>query len=166
VGHCDWRKLFDEVLNDVKVARGGGIPRPALMAPTPGGTILEAETALCEGPLKATDGSGHTGMGFLVFKASADKGWVEWTYDAPQSGAYILEIRYVVWRGQHPAAIKVNREYIGDVILWNTGGQSTWAWDRKTVTLKKGTNTIRLSPVGDIFIDHLNVLPTGPTGGS
>ncbi|UCG49681.1 MAG: hypothetical protein JSU94_07840, partial [Phycisphaerales bacterium] len=58
-----------------------------------------------------------------------------------------------------------NGEQVGDIILWNTGGESTWAWDRKTVTLKKGTNTIRLSPGVDVYIDHLNVLRTGPAGG-
>lgn len=42
VGHVDWRKLFAEVLHDIEIA--GGQPDSMSMAPTSGGTILEAET--------------------------------------------------------------------------------------------------------------------------
>jgi hypothetical protein len=49
-------------------------------------------------------------------------------------------------------------EVLHDIILWTTGGASTWAWDRKAVTLSEGRNTIRLAPKGTVLIDHLNVL--------
>ena len=49
-------------------------------------------------------------------------------------------------------------EVLHDIILWTTGGASTWAWDRKAVTVSEGRNTIRLAPKGTVLIDHLNVL--------
>ena len=162
VGYCDWRELFDEVLNDVKIARDGGVPRVAPILPTPGGTILEAETAASQGAQKATNGRGHTGRSFLVFNSAVAENWVEWAFEAPKAGTYILEIRYELWEGQHPAMVTVNGIDVGKLILWTTGGESTWAWDRKAVTFKKGTNTIRLTPKGRVRIDHLNVLYGGP----
>jgi len=162
VGYCDWRKLFKEVLNDVKIAGGSpAISHAGSMSPTAGGTILEAETAVFKGPRKAINGSGHTGIGFLVFKDAADESWVQWTFDAPKAGTYILEIRYVAKQGQYPADITVNGKDVGDIVLWTTGGESTWAWDRKPVVLKKGTNNIRLTTEGTLYIDHLNVLYGG-----
>jgi hypothetical protein len=156
VGHCDWRDLFNEVLNDIGIA--GGSPGLASMSPTSGGTILEAESASYHGPQRAANSSGCTGTGYLDFSGAADRSWVEWTFDAPQAGAYIAEIRYAGKQGQYPSAMTVNGKDVGDFVLWTTGSRSTWAWDRKAVLLRKGTNTIRLTPAGSPLIDHLNVL--------
>jgi hypothetical protein len=160
VGYCDWRELFKEVLNDIKIS--GGSPRIASMPPTSGGTILEAETAVFNGTQRGTKSSGYTGTGYLDFNSDTGKRWVEWTFEAPKVGTYILEVRYaLVGQGQHPAKVTVNGKDTGDIILWTTSGESTWAWDRKPVTLRKGTNTIRLTPRGHGLIDHLNVLCGG-----
>jgi hypothetical protein len=133
VGRCNWRNLLNEVLKDVTIA--GGTPHLESMAPTPGGTILKGE---------------------------AGKGQVEWTFDAPKAGTYVLELRYAMEeQGQHPAKMTVNGKDAGDIILWTTGGKSTWAWDRKPVVLKKGKNTVRITPKGTPLIDHLNVLHEG-----
>jgi hypothetical protein len=133
VGRCNWRDLLNEVLKDVAIA--GGTPRLKSMAPTPGGTILKGE---------------------------AGKGQVEWIFDAPKTGTYVLELRYAMEeQGQHPAKTTVNGKDAGDIILWTTGGKSTWAWDRKPVVLKKGKSTIRITPKGAVLIDHLNVLHEG-----
>jgi len=168
VGYCDWRDLMKEVLNDIKTA--GGSVRLSSMPPTSGGTILEAETAISNGPQKAAGISAYTGTGYLDFNSAADGSWVEWTFDAPQAGTYILEIRYALEQGRYPSKMTVNGnrrslltgEGVGDIVLWTTGGKSTWAWDRKAVVLRKGTNTIRLTPGGTPLIDHLNVLYGGP----
>ena len=53
----------------------------------------------------------------------------------------------------------------GELVLWSTGGPSTWAWDRKTVTLKQGENSVQLRPSSAALIDHLNVLYAGSTRG-
>ena len=160
VGYCDWRDLMKEVLNDIKTA--GGSVRLSSMPPTSGGTILEAEMAISNGPQKANSSSAYTGTGYLDFNSAADGSWVEWTFDAPQAGTYIMEIRYTLEQGRYPSRMTVNGKTVGDIVLWSTGGTSTWAWDRKAVVLRKGTNTIRLTPGGTPLIDHLNVLYGGP----
>lgn len=132
VGHCDWRDLFNQVLHDVEIA--GGKPRLTSMSPTPCGTILKAQTA------------------------TANSSNIEWTFDAPQAGTYLLEIRYAINPGQYPCPVKINDRNQGEILLWTTGGTSTFAWDRKPVTLKKGKNKIKLAPTGNPRIDHLNIL--------
>ncbi len=160
VGYCDWRGLMKEVLNDIKIA--GGDINISSMSPTSGGTLLEAEAAVSNGPRKAAEIGGFTGTGYLDFDGAADDKWVEWTFDAPQAGAYTLEIRYALEQGWYPAGIIVNGEGAGDIVLWTTGGKSTWAWDRKTVVLRKGKNTIRCVLQAPLLVDHLNVLYGGP----
>lgn len=157
VGYCDWRSLFDEVLHDIEIA--GGQVELASMSPTPGGTILEAEAAASDGAQKIAAVPGHTGAGYLDFSTANNAGWVEWTFDAPRAGTYIIEVRYIRPQGRGSARITVNAKDAGDIILWTTGGQSCWAWDRKPLTLNRGANTIRLASNGPLLIDHLNILP-------
>ena len=88
-------------------------------------------------------------------------GWVEWTFDAPREGVYLLELRYAAREGRNPAAVTINGRPAGELILWPTGGDSTWAWDRLAVRLRSGENVIRLAPTSRVWIDHLNVLPAG-----
>jgi hypothetical protein len=163
VGYCDWRDLIKEVLNDIKIA--GGTASLFSISPTPGGTVLEAETAVSKGTRKATKSSGFTGTGYLDFSSEADDSWVEWKFNAPQAGTYILEIRYAIEPGKYPSSVMVNGKDISNIVLWTTGGESTWAWDRKAVVLGKGKNTIRLTPGGNPLIDHLNVLYGGSVAG-
>ena len=161
VGHVDWRQLYEEVLDDVAIARGGGIPRVASISPTPGGVILEAESALSRDAGKVIEGRGHPGV-FVAFKPAMAESWIEWTFDAPQAGTYVLEVQYIAYEGQNPAALAINGKDAGEIILWRTGDERTAAWDRKTVTLEAGTNTLKLTPTGRAWIDHLNVLYAGP----
>ena len=82
-----------------------------------------------------------------------------WVFDAPEAGTYVIEIRYALTgQGQYPGSVKVNGKDAGSIVLWTTGGESTWAWDRKPVTLRKGKNAIRLTIENTVLIDHLNVL--------
>jgi len=158
IGYCDWREMMKHVLEDIEIA--GGSPELASLAPTSGGTILEAEEASFEGTQLAAAGIGYTGFGYLNFNRAPETSWVEWTVDAPEAGTYLLEFRYALKEGQQPAALKINGKGAGNLILWTTGGGLTWAWDRKAVSLRKGKNTIRLGPGLTGRIDHLNVLST------
>jgi len=159
VGYCDWRKQMTEVLNDIETA--GGNIKLSSMSATGGGTILDAETADFKGPKGAVAGSAHALGKCLDFGDAEDGSWVEWEFDAPKAGTYILEIRYTAETGKHPSGITINGKDAGDIVLWTTGGRSTWAWDRKAVVLKKGKNAIRLTPRSHGLIDHLNVLSGG-----
>lgn len=158
VGHVDWRELFAEVLGDIEMA--GGQPVSVSMAPTPGGIILEAEAAAVEGAQEGADVSGYTGDGFLAFAADAPQGsGVRWTFNAPAAGDYVLEFRYFCEGDRRAAPVQVNGEDAGTLITWPTG--NAWAWDRMTVRLKQGPNTITLAPRG-VAVDHLNLLYAGP----
>ena len=156
VGHCDWRKLFEFVLDDVRVA--GKKPEIASVAPTPGGTILEAESASSQSMHTATRAAGVTCRAPDSF---TDKSSIEWTFDAPNTGTYILEVRYAHDGPEELSLdLQVNGDAVGPFRAWNTGGSSTWAWDRMPVKLNQGTNRICLSGAPLPEVDHLNVLNT------
>jgi hypothetical protein len=161
VGHVNWRRLFLEVLDDITLA--GGTPSLASMSPAPGGVILEAEAARAHAASRERQVAGHTGDGYLTLR-DPGQSWIEWTFEAPRAGTYILEVRYALAWGIHPSMVTTNGSEAGELILWPTGGASTWGWDRTTVTLEEGAHKIRLTPTGPASVDHLNVLFGGPSG--
>jgi len=157
VGHANWRDLLDEVLKDVIIV--GGTPKLTSMAPTPGGMILEAEDAVSNIGRKLSEVGGCTGTGYVDFSGASLRNWIEWTFDVPQAGTYVLEVRYALeGNGRHPGRLRINGKESGGMILWTTGGKNIWAWDRKPVVLRKGKNTVRLTIETAASIDHLNVL--------
>ena len=159
LGEVDWKLFYFDALHDVRSV-GGQLDLPS-METTGGGTILEAEDGRTDAPERSNQQDGFTGTGYLVFSEylSGDRS-VEWTYDAPADGGYVLEVRYstgsMVTR---QARVTVDGEEAGTIGLWGTGGSDNWCWDRTSVTLEKGRRTIRLYPNGDFRIDHLNVIP-------
>jgi hypothetical protein len=149
--------LFNQVLQDITIA--GGKPRLPSMRPTEGGSILEAEAAAFARFQKATAIGGYTGTGYLEAQAGQGECYVQWTFDAPETATYILELRYALKeQGQYPCQVTLNGKSCGEILCWNTGDDSTWAWDRAPVLFQKGPNIITLSPTGYLLIDHLNVL--------
>jgi hypothetical protein len=160
VGFVDWKDIFNYVLYDLTTV-GGNHNLPSIVS-TPGGMILEAEEAVTNIAEKSTGISGYTGSGYLDFQGSGDVPVVEWTYDAERDGNYILEIRYSVGgQDSYPSLLKINGNNAGNFVFWRSGNTSSWVWDRKTVALKKGKNTIRLIPTGSPLIDHLNIFYGG-----
>ncbi len=161
VGHVDWRELYTSVLYEFTTTDSPlAIPS---MTPTPGGTILEAEDARTNNaPIRHT-APGFTGTGYRDLAGSQGRRWVEWTYDAPAAGRYILEFRYAMRRQEtEPAALTINGEPADALTIWPTGGTQSWAWDRAVVTLRAGANTLRLAPPLGPNLDHLNILPLTP----
>lgn len=131
---------------------------PPSIPPTPGGNLLEAEAALFSGAEIVTSVEGKTGNGYLRFEAPDTRPWVEWTIDAPRTGTFGLEIRYLLEKGEFNFEYKLNEEKAGAFILWTTGGPSSWAWDRINLHLEKGKNTFRLNGCAGLKLDHLNLL--------
>ncbi|MEZ5277933.1 MAG: carbohydrate-binding family 6 protein [Opitutaceae bacterium] len=160
VGYVDWRKNYLSVLYDLTIA-GAEVAVPSI-EPTPGGILLEAEDAVSNAGT-GSDNPGFTGAGYLDFAGAEGTRQVTWSWEAPHSGTYILELRYAQrWGGSHmPAGLTVNGEPVDDLIMWLTGGPETWVWDRATVQLREGLNTITLTPPGAPLIDHLNIVDTG-----
>jgi hypothetical protein len=150
------------VLYDLRIA--GAEPAVPAIAPTAGGTVLEAEDATASDaahPLRKS-AAGHTGRGYLEFDHTLDPRRVTWTFEAPADGRYALEFRYAMRRGlSSQADLSVNGAPV-PLTLWPTGGASTWAWDRKIVNLRRGANRIELRPGAVVNLDHLNVLPWAP----
>ncbi len=161
VGYVNWRKLFNYVLYDITTT--GGEINLTSMPPTEGGTILEAENATFQASKIATEVDGYTGAGYLAYQGGEGERWTEWTYEAPETGTYVLELRYILPRPEREknfVHLTINGEDKGEIILWNTGGKITWAWDRKTVTLQKGKNTLKIQPhpAHIPLIDHVNII--------
>ncbi len=155
VGYCDWRKLFDFVKEDIRIA--GGDANLKSMAPTPGGRLWEAETATTQGAARAMECSGFTGGGYVQFPQQSD-GWVEWNVEVPRDQVYTLEFRYAQAEGQQPATVSVDGTPVGELVLWSTGGDSTWGWDRLPLRLDQGRHVVRLAPSAEVRIDHLNLI--------
>jgi hypothetical protein len=157
VGHVDWRRTMDEVLHDIAIA--GGEPTTESIPPGRGGVILEAEEAQSHnGTVIRDEGTvGATGDGYLRLGDPEGVAFVEWGYDAPDEGLYLLELRYALRSGVIPVDLRVNGEPIDAFALWTTGSETTWAWDRVEGNLRQGQNTIRLSFAGIANIDHLRI---------
>jgi hypothetical protein len=94
VGFCDWRNLFLHALQDVEIA-GGRAQLPS-MPPTAGGVVLEAEAATSRGLKQAAETRGYTGSGYLDCEEAAEGSRVQWSFEAPEAGTYLLELRYTL----------------------------------------------------------------------
>lgn len=157
VGHVDWKKTYAYVLYDI-TANGGKLEVPAL-APTQGGVILEAEDAKSSTSKPKSTFPGFTGNGYLEYNAGDARQSVEWTYDAPEEGIYTLEFRYGMKRQEDfVSPVLVNGKPSGEITFWMNGATGSWVWDRISVSLKKGTNQIHVSPEGFVLLDHLNII--------
>jgi hypothetical protein len=76
-----------------------------------------------------------------------------------EAGRYILEFRYSLSRQEkYPSSVEINGKEAGEIEFWNTGNTGSWVWERVTVNLEKGENTIAVSPMGWVLLDHLNVI--------
>jgi hypothetical protein len=161
VGYVDWRETMEEVLYDITTV--GGKPELSSMRPTAGGIILEAESAITDIGEASGKVADYTGTGYLNFSDRVFGQYVEWKFEAPEGGTYLMEIRYIQNRpAEFPSRLTVNGVDSEEIVFWNTGGSSTWAWDRKPVKLRKGQNSISLFPMGRLLIDHINLLYSGP----
>ena len=157
VGYVDWKENFDWVLYDI-IANGGRVDLSS-MTPTEGGTILEAEDADYQVSVLKSDVKGFTGEGYLGTNNVNAHHQVKWIYNAAESGKYILEFRYTLTQQQtFTSPLLINGKDAGIFEFWNTGNAGIWMWDRITVILEKGENTIEVSPRGRVLLDHVNII--------
>ena len=165
VGYSDWRELFEHVVSDLTQVGGEEQMIPSA-SPTPGGALLEAETAASSCGI-ADDVPGFTGTGYRDTRQAQGPREMAWTFRAEHDGPHILEFRYAAIRPEALAApLQVNGRAAGDLVMWHTGSNQTWAWDRITVTLQNGDNHIVLHPGDSVLVDHLNVLAGEALSGS
>ncbi|NLS91414.1 MAG: hypothetical protein GXX96_04415 [Planctomycetaceae bacterium] len=118
---------------------------------------LEAESAVSVGMREASSDDGTT----YLEPYGSFKNFIQWTFDAPAAGAYVLEFRYAhAGPEERSLDVQVNGDNAGPLVAWNSGGESTWGWDRMPVKLVKGTNRIGLLGARLPAVDLLNVLET------
>ena len=157
VGHVDWKENFQWALYEI-TSNGGKLNMPS-MQPTSGGTILEAEDVCNNSSLIDSKLKGFTGKGYVGGGEDHARQLSKWNYNAPESGEYILEFRYTLNRNDvSPIPLDINGKTVGEIEFWSTGNPGTWVWERVTVNLEKGVNTIGISPEKFVLLDHLNVI--------
>ncbi|ACU71571.1 Carbohydrate binding family 6 [Catenulispora acidiphila DSM 44928] len=135
---------------------------------TPPQQTYQAENATLSGPVVATDNAGYTGTGYADYQ-NASNDYVQWTVQAATAGMYTLQFRYANGgTTNRPLAVTANG---GSHTLpfAPTGSWTTWGVQALTVTLAKGSNTVRATATGSNGgnIDWLGVsqgtVPTGPS---
>ncbi len=160
VGYVDLAHTYQSVIYDLTIC--GVAPDLPDFQPTPGGTLLEAESIETAVPV-GNELPGYTGSGYLDFQYAERTKSVSWTFTAPRDGTYVLEIRHAQrWGGARiAAALSINDKPIEGFALMHAGSSTNWVWDRVIVQLKEGDNSITLNPGAAPRIDHLNVIDTG-----
>jgi hypothetical protein len=157
VGYVDWKENFKWAIYEV-TSNGGKLNMPS-MQPTSGGTILEAEDVSNNPSLIDSKLKGFTGKGYVGNGEGHARQQFKWNYNAPESGEYILEFRYTLNRDDvFPIELDINGKKPGEIEFWSTGNPGTWVWERVTVNLEKGINTIAISPERFVLLDHLNII--------
>lgn len=109
---------------------------------------LEAESAVLNGPVAASNHVGYTGEGFADFqKASGES--IRWTVVAPEAGNYELSLRYALATGDRPLRILANGENVeASLSMPATGGWDLWDSAKVVARLHAGENTIEALSIG------------------
>jgi glucose/arabinose dehydrogenase len=117
----------------------------------PGGstsTTLQAEDATLSNATVATNHTGFTGTGFVDYANQAG-GYVQFTVSRSAAGSATLTFRFSNASGAtRPASVMVNGTTVTTINFAATADWNTWTTASATVTLKSGSNTIRLTGTG------------------
>jgi hypothetical protein len=88
---------------------------------------------------------------------------ITWTVNAPKAGRGSLTWRYGAGGGAATRRLSVNGTPVGNVQFPRTNGGGNWRTVQVTVTLRAGSNTIRLAapsgPARYVNVDYLDVTP-------
>jgi hypothetical protein len=127
---------------------------------SPGGQLIEAESATRNGPVVATGQPGFTGAGYADFVGATGE-FLEWTVHSATARAVTLEFRYANGTtADRPLELRVNGSVLNSRVSFvGTGAWTTWRTASVTVTLQSGPNKVRLTSIGSsgANIDSLTV---------
>ncbi len=113
----------------------------------PDSIVLQAEDAVFNGPLIATNQPGYNGSGFLDF-TNPTNDFVTWTANVNSPANYVLAFRYALTTNR-PMKLTINGEVrIPSITFPITGSWGIWNKYRTTQALKAGNNTITLTTIG------------------
>jgi hypothetical protein len=87
-----------------------------------------------------------------------NKGTGKYFFEVPQGGKYILEIKYAMDGGMNEQSLLCNDKQQGSFTFWNTGGNDTFACDRKTIELIHGENQIDINGGKKVKIASINLI--------
>lgn len=121
-------------------------------------STLEAEKALLNKVVVASNHTGFTGTGFGDYINSTGD-FIEWTVNKPTASSTSLKFRYANGSAYNrPLKVEVNGIVIASSLPFPpTGAWSTWSIVSVTANLVAGINKIRLTAIGSsgANIDHL-----------
>ncbi|MFF4014900.1 CBM35 domain-containing protein [Streptomyces sp. NPDC001843] len=125
----------------------------------------ESSPSVCTGTVDS-DWAGYSGSGFCN-GTNAAGAYAQFTVNAATAGTATLNVRFANGgTAARPADLVVNGSTVRSPSFEATGAWSTWATKTLTVSLKAGSNTIRLNPTasgGLPNIDYLDVETSGST---
>nr|WP_277605897.1 carbohydrate-binding protein [Glycomyces sp. L485] len=118
----------------------------------------EGPSAVCEGTVDSNH-SGYSGDGFCNTPNTAGTA-VEFTVNAPASGAASLEIRYANGASQNrPADVSVNGTVVRTGVAFaSTGAWSSWSTSTVTVPVSAGSNTVRIAATESSGLGNIDYL--------
>jgi hypothetical protein len=120
--------------------------------------ILEAELALLNKVIVASNRAGYTGTGFGDYINSSGD-YIEWTLDKADASATSLAFRYANGStSNRPLQVMVNGQVVtASMAFPATGEWAQWSTSVITANLVSGINKIRLTAIGSsgANIDHL-----------
>jgi Carbohydrate binding module (family 35)/Glycosyl hydrolase family 67 N-terminus len=152
VGYVDWKDLYKYVLQDI--THNGGVIKIPDMESTTIGMVLEAEDAEKKRTSMAGSVSGFSGSGYVLAKGSESQ--LQWTFEVSRAGEYNLEFRYLKPKSEYQTStIAVNGKSAGAIILWASGSDKNWVWDRAMVNLSSGTNNLSISLPEGVALDYI-----------
>ena len=128
----------------------------------------QAESASLAGPVVAKGNGGFTGTGYADYQNAVGE-YVEFAYDAPTVGDYVLEFRYANGSSSdRPLELRVNGAVARPRLSFvPTGSWSTWRTSIATVALPAGHNRVRLTAIGSTGpnLDAVTIRPAGSLQG-
>ncbi len=162
--------LTDDYANSIAIQQDGklivagtsnndfAVARYLLSSSAPQSGTLEAEQALLNGAVVASNQPGFTGTGFADYvNASGD--YIEWTLNASLAGSFTLKFRYANGSAANrPLKLQVNGvEVVASLAFSPTGAWATWSVSSASANLIGGNNKIRLTTTGSNGpnVDHL-----------
>lgn len=122
-------------------------------------TTLQAEDARLSGAVVRSK-AGADGR-FVDFRGN-DGAFIEWVANVESAGNYELAWRYTLGQGDRPLALSINGETVeASVDFPNTRNWQDWQTLTRSMNLKAGQNTIRLTAIGQSGgdFDSLTIAP-------
>ena len=132
-------------------------------APVPLAGQLEAEAAQVQGAGKVNSNRGHTGSGYVDFKANSGES-IEWNFKVEDGGEYLLRFRYALPGGGRPLKVELDDTVLVPSYPFADSGEwESWRNADIPAKLGPGKHVVRLSSIGSSGpnVDHLIVLKAG-----